>query len=86
MAGPTDRVYPNVDEFQSEFQTLLRTLSIEHLLILLDRGILGGLLAIYGGFVGWLGLLLSRAALQSLAVTGAAVIRFAQGLGLGSIC
>lgn len=33
-------------------------------------GILGGLLAIYGGFVGWLGLLLSRAALQSLAVTG----------------
>ena len=32
---------------------------------------MGGLLAIYGGFVGWLGLLLSRAALQSLAVTGA---------------
>ena len=36
----------------------------------LPWGILGGLLAVYGGFVGWLGLLLSRLALQSLAVTG----------------
>jgi len=43
---------------------------------------LGGLLAIYGGFVGWLGLLLSHAALQSLAVTGA-FYSLRPGLGLG---
>lgn len=43
---------------------------------------MGGLLAIYGGFVGWLGLLLSRAALQSLAVTGA-FYSLRPGLGLG---
>ena len=33
-------------------------------------GIVGGLLAIYGGTLGWAGLLLARLALQSVAVTG----------------
>ena len=33
-------------------------------------GLLGGLLAVYGSAMGWWGLLLARAALQSLAVTG----------------
>ncbi|CAJ1334445.1 unnamed protein product [Effrenium voratum] len=53
------------------FPTLLWLGDSDAILQLTNRaGLIGGLLAIYGGIFGWLGLFLSRLALQSLAVTG----------------